>query len=46
MRLFITSLLVVCVVGIAGGLAGCNTVKGFGKDLSKTGHAIEKAATH
>ena len=45
MRLFITSLVVVCVVG-AGGLAGCNTVKGFGKDVSKTGHAIEKAATH
>ena len=25
-------------------LNGCNTVKGFGKDVSKTGQAIEKAS--
>ena len=25
-------------------LAGCNTVKGVGKDIGKAGHAIERAA--
>ena len=25
-------------------LSGCNTVKGAGKDISKTGKAIERAA--
>lgn len=25
-------------------LNGCNTVKGFGKDVSKTGHEIQKAS--
>jgi predicted small secreted protein len=25
-------------------LAGCQTVKGFGEDLEKGGHAIQKAA--
>ena len=28
----------------AAGLAGCNTVEGFGKDVKKTGEAIEKSA--
>ena len=41
-RLLVSWLIVVCVVA----LAGCNTVKGVGKDVSKTGEAIEKAATH
>ncbi|MCB6185245.1 entericidin A/B family lipoprotein [Leeia sp. TBRC 13508] len=27
------------------GLAGCNTVKGIGKDIEKGGEAIQKAAT-
>jgi entericidin A len=26
------------------GLAGCNTMEGFGKDLSKVGDKIEKSA--
>ena len=42
MRLLINALIVFCVVA----LAGCNTVKGVGKDVSKTGEAIEKAASH
>ncbi|NLR73979.1 entericidin A/B family lipoprotein [Leeia aquatica] len=27
------------------GLAGCNTVKGVGKDIEKGGEAIQKAAS-
>lgn len=27
------------------GLAGCNTVKGVGKDIQKGGEAIQKAAS-
>ena len=42
MRLLINSLLLVCVVV----LAGCNTVKGVGKDVEKTGDVIQDAATH
>lgn len=41
MRILIGSLLLVCVVG----LSGCNTIKGFGKDVTKTGEAIERSAT-
>lgn len=26
-------------------LSGCNTVKGFGKDVSKTGEAVSNTAT-
>jgi predicted small secreted protein len=29
---------------LALGLAGCNTVEGFGKDVKKGGEKIEKAA--
>lgn len=25
-------------------LTGCNTIKGFGKDVSKTGEAVSKSA--
>ena len=35
----------VMVLGVvAGGIAGCNTVKGAGKDLKQGGQAIENAA--
>ena len=42
MRLVMTTVLVLCLAG----LAGCNTVKGFGKDVSTAGQKIEKAADH
>ena len=41
MKKLIASLL---VVGFAAMLAGCNTTAGFGKDVEKTGEAIEKKA--
>jgi len=34
-----------CVLaGALLSLAGCNTVSGFGQDMSDAGHAIKKAA--
>jgi entericidin A len=36
-------LLFLAVLGFAG-LPGCNTMEGFGKDLSKLGDKIEKKA--
>ena len=41
MNKLIASLL---LVGFAAMLAGCNTAAGFGKDVEKTGEAIEKKA--
>jgi predicted small secreted protein len=38
----LTSWLVVLLLGVS--LAGCNTVEGIGKDLSKLGDKIEKTA--
>jgi predicted small secreted protein len=32
------------MAGALLGLAGCNTVAGFGQDMSDAGHAIKKAA--
>ena len=32
-------------VAVAAALAGCNTIKGAGKDIEKVGQSIEKAAT-
>ena len=37
------TLIVLVVIG-AGVLAACNTVQGIGKDVAKSGQAIEKAA--
>jgi entericidin A len=34
----------VAFAGALLGLAGCNTVAGFGEDMSAAGHAIKKAA--
>ena len=31
-------------LGVAGALPGCNTIHGAGKDVEKTGQAIEGAA--
>lgn len=35
---------VLMVVGLVGGLAGCNTVAGAGKDVQRGGQAVEDAA--
>lgn len=32
------------VVGLVGGLAGCNTVAGAGKDVERGGEAVQDAA--
>ena len=32
------------LAGVLLGLAGCNTMAGFGQDMSDAGHAIKKAA--
>jgi predicted small secreted protein len=37
------TLMVMAIIG-AGVLAACNTVQGIGKDVAKSGQAIEKAA--
>ncbi len=34
----------VVLVGLALGLAACNTIQGVGKDVKATGTAIERAA--
>ncbi|MBU6488527.1 MAG: entericidin A/B family lipoprotein [Burkholderiales bacterium] len=34
----------IALVGALLGLAGCNTVAGFGQDMTDAGHAIKKAA--
>ncbi|HTH76262.1 MAG TPA: entericidin A/B family lipoprotein [Trinickia sp.] len=34
----------VALAGALLGLAGCNTVAGFGQDMSDAGHALRKAA--
>lgn len=31
-------------IAVAAAINGCSTVKGFGKDVSKAGHGIEKVA--
>ncbi len=35
---------IIAVIAAALALAGCNTMEGFGKDVKKSGEAIEKAA--
>ncbi len=35
---------VLMVVGLAAGLAGCNTFAGAGKDIQRGGEAVEDAA--
>lgn len=35
---------VLMVVGLVGGLAGCNTFAGAGEDIQRGGEAIEGAA--
>ncbi|RKP47425.1 entericidin A/B family lipoprotein [Trinickia fusca] len=34
----------IAIAGALLGLAGCNTMAGFGQDMSEAGHAIKKAA--
>ena len=40
----ITLLLLGVVPFLAGGISGCNTVKGAGQDIKATGKAIENKA--
>ena len=35
---------ILVALGFVIGLAGCNTVKGFGKDVSAGGEAVQKGA--
>lgn len=44
MRIAKQIVLVFVLAALAGGIAGCNTVKGAGKDLKQGGEAIENAA--
>jgi entericidin B len=39
-RLFVAA----CLVLVAAGLAGCNTVRGFGRDLQRGGEMLQDAA--
>ncbi|WP_269506362.1 entericidin A/B family lipoprotein [Burkholderia sp. IMCC1007] len=32
------------LAGLGSGLAGCNTVQGFGKDVNAAGNALQRAA--
>lgn len=34
----------ITLAGVVAGLAACNTMQGFGEDMSEAGHAIKKAA--
>ncbi len=42
MRLGVRSVFLVLLVG--SGLAGCNTMEGFGKDVENAGESIEEQA--
>ena len=44
MRIVKLMILVLMVAAVAGGISGCNTVKGAGQDLKQGGQAIENAA--
>jgi predicted small secreted protein len=44
MRIVKQTILILTVVAVAGGISGCNTVKGAGQDLKQGGQAIENAA--
>lgn len=35
-----------CVLGALALSSGCNTVHGFGEDVSDTGHGIQRAANN
>ena len=43
MNLFKT-LIIALVVSAAGSLAACNTIHGVGKDIERTGEAVERGA--
>jgi predicted small secreted protein len=32
------------LAGLGAGLAGCNTVRGFGEDVNAAGNALQRAA--
>ncbi|KAB0644883.1 entericidin A/B family lipoprotein [Burkholderia latens] len=35
---------VLALAGLGFGLAGCNTVRGFGEDVNAAGNALQRAA--
>jgi predicted small secreted protein len=35
---------VLALAGLVFGLAGCNTVRGFGEDVNAAGNALQRAA--
>jgi entericidin A len=41
---FLRRTVLLALAGMLVGLAGCNTVAGFGQDMDDAGHAIKKAA--
>ncbi len=43
MKTLLTGIVIVCMS--AAMLSGCNTTRGFGQDVSATGHAISRAAS-
>jgi len=43
MKTFLTGIVIACIG--ASILSGCNTVRGFGQDVSDTGHAISRTAS-
>lgn len=45
MKKIITMVAVGCICMSMGFISGCSTVQGFGKDVSKGGHEIQKAAS-
>lgn len=45
MKKIITILVVGCICVSMGLINGCSTVQGFGKDVSKGGREIQKAAS-
>jgi predicted small secreted protein len=42
--MFKTFAALIAALGLAAMLAGCNTIQGLGKDISKAGDKIEDAA--
>lgn len=40
----ISLLVIASILGIVPALSACNTVQGFGKDIEKSGEALQRAA--
>ena len=44
MRLITKALALALIFGALAAISGCNTVHGFGQDVSATGHGIQNAS--